>query len=350
MWRSGTSSRLRASGQQPLDRVAGGLHRGRQHLVGQVVESAREQVHVDRRQLVAGVAQVDRAVERRRVVQPLQPEPAFDRRQRVEDALFEIQQGAGLGGNQVGNGGKRHFELACGARADPPRAGAIGTGSLACTLAGRVGVSTRVLGGAVVGERDLGLSKSRGWGSDARWVRAAASGARPVLIRGGRRVAPTSLRCSARGLPRDSLRALRALRSDTPRQVRHGARCARRPRSCAARRPGNRAGRAPLAARTARCTGMVFPSPLGGEGLGRGAPLLPPGGRPGGCRCLCESAERPAAPKLGRLTSRERVHVRRVHVRLRRGSRTRATPPKKAGTRRCPLKVRLCGQYCSPAS
>src|SRR5512137_2832884 len=43
--------------------------------------------------------------------------------------------------------------------------------------------------------------------------------------------------------------------------------------------------------------GMVFPSPLGGEGLGRGAPLLPPGGRPGGCRSLFDSAECPAAPK-----------------------------------------------------
>ena len=286
-------ARVRA---HPLDRVAGGLHGGRQHLVGQVVEAAREQVHVDRRQLVAGVAQVDRAVERRRVVQPLQPEPALDRRQRVEDALLEIQQGAGLGGQKVGNGGKRHFELACGARADPPRAGAIGTGSLACTLGGRIGVSTRVLGGrggawewaravmkgetagsgwegAVRRSQPEGRSRgARGRGS-AVWARAAASGARPGLIRGGRRVAPTSLCCSARSLPRNSRRALRALCSDSRGKSDTKRAGARRLRSCAARRPGNRTVRAPLAAALLHARdGFPLPAWRGGAGEGCQSP------------------------------------------------------------------------------
>ena len=294
----------------PLDRVAGGLNRGRQHFVGQVVESAREQVHVDRRQLVAGVAQVDRAVERRCVVQPLQPEPALDRRQRVEDALLEIQQGAGLGGHKVGNGGKRHFELACGARADPPRAGAIGTGSLACTLAGRIGVRTRVLGGRGGAVSTLGRSRSSGleWGAPEAWGvgslrgRAAASGARPGLIRGGRRFAPTSLCCSARG----RAAGLAACAARTP--LKHAAASQTRsalaradlgPALLAAPEIGPAAPRWPLH----YCMHeTVFPSPPGGEGLGRSAPLLPPGGRPGGCRSLWDSVERPAAPKLGRLT------------------------------------------------
>jgi hypothetical protein len=88
-----------------LDRRHRRLHRQRQHLGGQVVEAAREQVGVDRRQLEAGVAQVDRRVERRRVLHPLEPEPALDRRQRLEHALLELVDRAGERGDEVRNHG-----------------------------------------------------------------------------------------------------------------------------------------------------------------------------------------------------------------------------------------------------
>ena len=88
-------ARIRADS---IDRSLCRLHRRRQHLLRQVVEPAREQIHVDRRKLEAGVAQIDRAVKRRRVVLPLQPEPALNGRQRLQNALLELQQRPGLRG------------------------------------------------------------------------------------------------------------------------------------------------------------------------------------------------------------------------------------------------------------
>jgi hypothetical protein len=71
-----------------VDRGHGRLHRQRQHLGCKIVKTTRKQVGIDRRQLVAGVAQVDRAVERRGVLLPFHAEPAFDGRRGLEDFLF----------------------------------------------------------------------------------------------------------------------------------------------------------------------------------------------------------------------------------------------------------------------
>jgi hypothetical protein len=58
------------------------------------------------------------------------------------------------------------------------------------------------------------------------------------------------LHCAARSgvAPKNSLRSLRSLRSDSFGESVHEARCARRPRPCAARRPRNRPCRVPPAA------------------------------------------------------------------------------------------------------
>ncbi|CAM2148038.1 hypothetical protein PT2222_10374 [Paraburkholderia tropica] len=77
-----------------LDGGHGGLHGERQHLLRQAVEGAREQIGVDRRELEAGVAQVHRTVERRRVLLPFEAEPALDGRRRVEDALLQFEERA----------------------------------------------------------------------------------------------------------------------------------------------------------------------------------------------------------------------------------------------------------------
>jgi hypothetical protein len=86
-----------------LDRRHRRLDRQRQHLLRQVVEAAGEQVGVDRRELEACIAHVDRGVERRRVLHPLEPEPAFDGRQRFEDALLELIDRAGECGDEMRN-------------------------------------------------------------------------------------------------------------------------------------------------------------------------------------------------------------------------------------------------------
>ena len=62
------------------------------------------------------------------------------------------------------------------------------------------------------------------------------------------------LHCDARSgvAPRNSLRSLRLLRSNIRGESDHEARCARRPHSCASRRPTNRPRPMPPAARTPR--------------------------------------------------------------------------------------------------
>jgi hypothetical protein len=92
-------------GADLLDRRHRRLHGQRQHLGRQVVEATGVQVCVHRRQLEAGIAQIDRGVKRRRVLHPLKPKPAFDRRQRFEDALLQFIDRACERGDEVRNHG-----------------------------------------------------------------------------------------------------------------------------------------------------------------------------------------------------------------------------------------------------
>ena len=75
-----------------LDRSHRCLDGERQHLVRQDIERARKQVRIDRRELEARVAQIDRAVERGGMLLPFKAEPTFDRRRRIEDLPLEIEQ------------------------------------------------------------------------------------------------------------------------------------------------------------------------------------------------------------------------------------------------------------------
>jgi hypothetical protein len=86
-----------------LDRRLRRLHAQRHEGVVEVVEAAREQVEVDRRELEAGVAQVGRAVEGWHVVLPLVTKPALDLGGVVEELALELQQGAGKRGGEVRN-------------------------------------------------------------------------------------------------------------------------------------------------------------------------------------------------------------------------------------------------------
>jgi hypothetical protein len=88
-----------------LDGGLGGLHAEGQEGVVEVVEAAREEVEVDRGELEAGVAQVGRAVEGRHVLLPLGAHPALDGTGVVEEVAFELQQGAGERGGEMGNHG-----------------------------------------------------------------------------------------------------------------------------------------------------------------------------------------------------------------------------------------------------
>jgi hypothetical protein len=90
-------------GTDLLDGRHGGLHAQRQEGRVQVVEAAGEQVGIDGRQLETGIAQVDRGIKRRRVLQPLRAQPALDRGVVVEDAPFEVEQRAGQCGSEVWN-------------------------------------------------------------------------------------------------------------------------------------------------------------------------------------------------------------------------------------------------------
>ena len=61
------------------------------------------QIGVHRRQLEAGVAQIHRAIERRRVLHPFEPEPAFDGWHRLQHALLQLVDRAVERGDQVWN-------------------------------------------------------------------------------------------------------------------------------------------------------------------------------------------------------------------------------------------------------
>ena len=86
-----------------VDGGHGRLHGQGQHFRGQVVEAAREQVGIDRGQLVAGIAQVYRAIERRRVLLPLHAKPALNGRRRGQNLFFEVEQRSGQGRDEMGN-------------------------------------------------------------------------------------------------------------------------------------------------------------------------------------------------------------------------------------------------------
>ena len=86
-----------------LDRRHGGLHAQGLECRVQVVEATGEEIHVHRRQLETGIAQVHRAVDRRGVFLPLAAKPVFDRARSVEDALLQVLQRSGQCGGQVRN-------------------------------------------------------------------------------------------------------------------------------------------------------------------------------------------------------------------------------------------------------
>jgi len=85
-------------------------------------------------------------------------------------------------------------------------------------------------------------------GDSARRGRRRPPGAHGAAVAAARR-----LHCGTRAgvVPRNSLRALRALRSDRRGKNDHEARCARRPRCCVPRHRTNRPCRVPPAARVA---------------------------------------------------------------------------------------------------
>jgi len=80
-----------------------GLHAKRHERGVQVIEAAGEEVRVDRRELEAGVANVDRGVERNGMLLPVRPEPALDVGHAVEDAPLEVLQRAGQRGREAGD-------------------------------------------------------------------------------------------------------------------------------------------------------------------------------------------------------------------------------------------------------
>ena len=86
-----------------LDGRHGSLHRQRQHLGGQVVPAPRVQVGVHWRQLEAGIANVNRGVEGRGVLHPLQSEPALDGGHGIENALLEFVDRPGQGRDEMWN-------------------------------------------------------------------------------------------------------------------------------------------------------------------------------------------------------------------------------------------------------
>ena len=71
----------------------------------EVVETAGKQIGIHGRQLEAAVAQIDRSVERRRVLLPLRAEPVLDGWLRGEDALLQIKQRAFECGSETGDHG-----------------------------------------------------------------------------------------------------------------------------------------------------------------------------------------------------------------------------------------------------
>ena len=102
-----------ALGDQQHSRGGGAypFHRGLHRLDAQgdeggieIVEARGKQIGVHRRQLEAGVAQVDRAIERRRGLQPLITKPSLDGRLARQQVLLNGEQRPGERGGEMGYG------------------------------------------------------------------------------------------------------------------------------------------------------------------------------------------------------------------------------------------------------
>ena len=78
-----------------LDRRLDGLDTQRIKRRIQIIETARKEVGVHRRQLETGITQIHGGVEGRCVILPGTPEPPFDRGRLIQKALFQRQKGAG---------------------------------------------------------------------------------------------------------------------------------------------------------------------------------------------------------------------------------------------------------------
>jgi hypothetical protein len=87
------------------------------------------------------------------------------------------------------------------------------------------------------------------------WTSAHRGRRHPAVAHGGAVCASLRLHCGARSevAPQNSLRSLRSLHSDNCGGSVNEARCARRPRPCAPRRPTNRPRRVPPAASATVC-------------------------------------------------------------------------------------------------
>ena len=77
----------------------------------EIVEATGKEVHVDRCQLESGIPQIDRAVERRRVILPFSAQPAFDLWRGLQEAVFDFKQGTGQGSCQMRNHRRREEKV-----------------------------------------------------------------------------------------------------------------------------------------------------------------------------------------------------------------------------------------------
>ena len=88
-----------------FNRSHSGLHRQGQHFWRQVVPSTGVEIGIYWCEFEASVANIDRAVERWRVLHPFQPEPALNGWHGVKYALLKFVDGAGQCRDEMGNHG-----------------------------------------------------------------------------------------------------------------------------------------------------------------------------------------------------------------------------------------------------
>ena len=86
-----------------FDRHLCRLHRQGQKIGAQVIKAAGKQIGIHRCQLEAGVAQINRTVERGLMRQPLFAKPVLNVGLRLNDVAFNVEQRAGQGGGEVRN-------------------------------------------------------------------------------------------------------------------------------------------------------------------------------------------------------------------------------------------------------
>ena len=114
VWFSGIEEHAARVGAYALDRGLDRLHAQRKERRIEVVESAGEEIGVDRRELEPGVTQVHGRVERDLVLLPLRAQPPLDLGHAVEDAPLEIQQWARERESSMRNHGGGHRRAAAG--------------------------------------------------------------------------------------------------------------------------------------------------------------------------------------------------------------------------------------------